>query len=154
MFNALYGKGNCVDLIKSCYSTGRNDVCYTADNFCAAQVEYVLDNVAMRDEYDIRELTPDPFPEGFYVQYLNLPHVQSAIGAYVNFSEFSYVVGNGFQVTGDDGRESNTIEDVRTLLGHNVTVMMYAGDADYTCNFIGGEVVANEVAAPGFDSAG
>ena len=74
-------------------------------------VEEIYDNVLNRDEYDIRELQPDPFPPmyvltvsfslslgiytdrelsdsmcSFYVQYLNTPVVQAAIGAYVNFS--------------------------------------------------------------------
>lgn len=75
-------------------------------------VEEIYDNVLNRDEYDIRELDPDPFPpeyvscvsvplissmvwgleltpkttHRFYVQYLNTPAVQAAIGAYVNFS--------------------------------------------------------------------
>jgi hypothetical protein len=82
-----------------------------------------------RDEYDMRELTPDPFPYGFYVEYLNSPRVQEAIGAYQNFSEYSYTVGNAFSNTGDDDRESNTIEDVKKLLDAGVQVIMYFGDA-------------------------
>lgn len=43
---------------------------------------------------------PDPFPPRFYVDYLNTPKVQSAIGAYVNFSEFSPTTGDAFATTG------------------------------------------------------
>lgn len=32
--------------------------------------------------------------------------------------------------------------------------MLYFGDADYNCNWLGGEVVANEIGQPGFDTAG
>lgn len=33
-----------------------------ADNFCYAEVENLYDVYLKRDEYDVRELTPDPFP--------------------------------------------------------------------------------------------
>lgn len=55
-----------------------------------------------RDEYDVRELTPDPFPYSFYTSYLNTPEVQAAIGAYQNFTQSSNAVYNAFTATGDD----------------------------------------------------
>lgn len=154
VYNNLYGPGNCVDRIRDCYARGIDEICAAADSFCANLVEAVYDDVLNRDEYDIRELSPDPFPYEFYVDYLNTPKVQAAIGAYVNFSEFSSTVGAAFGATGDDGREEGTVEDVRKLLQQNVTVMLYFGDADYNCNWLGGEVVAGEVGQPGFDAAG
>lgn len=106
----------------------------------------------------MRELTssdsPDPFPYEFYVDYLNTPSVQFAIGAYQNFSESSEAVYEAFTATGDDNRESGTIEAVRKLLKQGVTVMLYAGDADYNCNWLGGEAVAEEINAAGFSCAG
>jgi hypothetical protein len=102
----------------------------------------------------MRYLTPDPFPYNFYTQYLNLEKVQKAIGAFTNYSDYSAAVGNYFNTTGDDARESFTVEDMGLLLKQNVTVMMYTGDADYNCNWLGGEVVSEEVGAPGFDTAG
>ena len=64
----------------------------------------------------------------FYVDYLNTATVQSAIGAYVNYTEFSAAVGDAFGTTGDDGREDGTVEDMSALLEQGVTVMMYTGD--------------------------
>ncbi|KAL8723286.1 MAG: hypothetical protein Q9225_000408 [Loekoesia sp. 1 TL-2023] len=154
VYNSLYGKGNCVDQTKDCYARGVDEICAAADSFCAKLVEAVYDNVLNRDEYDLRELSPDPFPYEFYVDYLNTPKVQAAIGAYVNFSESSNTVGAAFGATGDDDRREGTVEDVLKLLQQNVTVMLYFGDADYNCNWLGGEVVANEVGQPGFDTAG
>lgn len=58
MYNAMFGPGNCADQTKDCYARGINEICSAADNFCADQVEEVLDNIANRDEYDIRELQP------------------------------------------------------------------------------------------------
>ncbi|KAJ5620866.1 hypothetical protein N7510_004850 [Penicillium lagena] len=153
-YNNLYGEGNCVDQTLQCYATGRDDICSAADNFCADKVESLYDNYSGRDEYDVRELTPDPFPYGFYADYLNRPDIQAAIGAYQNYSEYSYTVGNGFGSTGDDDRESGTIQDLRRLLEAGVQVTMYFGDADYNCNWLGGQVVAKKINAPGYEKAG
>lgn len=153
-YNNLYGKGNCVDRTLECYATGRNDICSAADDFCAEKVESLYDIYAGRDEYDMRELSSDPFPYVFYVDYLNSPKVQAAIGAYQNFSESSNTVGTAFGSTGDDDRMSGTIGDVRKLIESGVQVVMYFGDADYNCNWLGGQVVAKEINAPGYEEAG
>ncbi|KAI1451907.1 carboxypeptidase S1 [Annulohypoxylon moriforme] len=152
-YNNLYGPGNCLDRLNDCKATGLNQVCKNADSFCANLVESVYDNVLGRDEYDMRELVPDPFPYGFYTDYLNSPELQSAIGAFINFTS-NNVVGEAFDNTGDDSREMGTIEDIRYLLSKNITVAVYAGDADYNCNWLGGEAVAEEINAPGFSQAG
>ncbi|KAI3336299.1 alpha/beta-hydrolase [Xylariaceae sp. AK1471] len=152
-YNNVYGKGNCLDQLLACKASGNNAVCKTADNFCASLVESVYDFVLGRDEYDVRELDPDPFPYRFYEAYLNTARVQAAIGAFTNFSSNS-AVGNAFDSTGDDAREVGTVEALRALVARGLTVALYAGDADYNCNWLGGEVVASAVAAPGFSSAG
>jgi carboxypeptidase C (cathepsin A) len=128
-YNNLYGEGNCVDMTKDCYRTGENAVCARADSFCANKVENMYDIYSGRDEYDSRYLTPDPFPYGYFEQYLNLPDVQKAIGAYQNFSTSSGTVSSAFGNTGDDDRESGTIEACQKLLEAGIQVMLYYGDA-------------------------
>ncbi|KAI2616643.1 carboxypeptidase S1 [Hypomontagnella submonticulosa] len=152
-YNNLYGPGNCMDKMNDCIATGLNQVCKNADNFCANLVEFVYDFVLGRDEYDMRELVPDPFPYSFYTDYLNTPELQAAIGAFINFTS-NNVVGEAFDNTGDDAREMGTIEDIRYLLSKGVTVAVYAGDADYNCNWLGNEASMERVNAPGFDEAG
>ncbi|PVH87015.1 putative serine carboxypeptidase [Cadophora sp. DSE1049] len=153
-YNNLYGAGNCVDQVKDCAVRGLNAICEAADNFCANLVENVYDIYLGRDEYDMRELTPDPFPYSFYVSYLNTPEVQAAIGAFQNFSESSEAVYEAFTATGDDDREYGTVAALRKLINQNITVMLYAGDADYNCNWLGNEAVSEEVNAPNFSCAG
>lgn len=85
LYNGYWGKGNCIDQLEYCNSDGGDAVCSNADNFCYA-LESVYDTVTGRDEHDIRELQPDPFPYTFFVNYLNTEKVQQAIGAYVNFT--------------------------------------------------------------------
>jgi carboxypeptidase D len=136
VYNALYGPGNCYDQTVDCNARGINSVCIAADSFCATEVETVLDNVPGRDQYDIRELTPDPFPYEYFAAYLNSEKVQKAIGAYTNYSDSSSTVGSAFSATGDDDREDGTVEAVRKLVEQGVYVVMYAGDADYICNWV------------------
>lgn len=154
MFDATYGAGNCTDQLAKCKATGDNQICSDADNFCIEFVETLYDDVSGRDEYDMRELVPDPFPYEYYVNYLNTPKVLAAIGAYTNYSEFNGAVGTAFGLTGDDARESGTVEDLKSLVAAGVTVALYAGDADYICNWLGVEAVAEEVAVDRWDVAG
>lgn len=128
-YNNLYGAGNCVDMTKECYASGLNSVCARADDFCYRKVEFLWDKYSGRDEYDVRYLSPDPFPYNYYVEYLNTPAVQKAIGAYQNYSDSSATVSNAFTNTGDDDRESGTIEASRKLVDAGVQLMMYFGDA-------------------------
>ncbi|KAF1998324.1 carboxypeptidase S1 [Amniculicola lignicola CBS 123094] len=153
-YNALYGKGNCLDQTKDCYRTGENSICSQADNFCYYHVEAPYDVYSNRDEYDMRFLSDDPFPYTYYIDYLNTPEVQAAIGAYQNYSESSSTVSYAFGTTGDDDRESGTIEACKKLIAAGVQVMLYYGDADYNCNWLGGQVVADEISAPGYCDAG
>ncbi|KAH8165907.1 hypothetical protein CIB48_g2308, partial [Xylaria polymorpha] len=154
-YNNLYGKGNCLDRLRDCKNTGDNAICSSADNFCAYLVESVYDDVLGRDEYDMRELVPDPFPYGFYTTYLNTPKVQAAIGAFTNFSS-NGAVGEAFSSTGDDGREIGVISALRYLIRRGITVALYAGDADYNCNWLGSEVIADTVGTSqaGYSAAG
>ncbi|KAK5737052.1 hypothetical protein LTR17_007013 [Elasticomyces elasticus] len=154
IYNAMYGPGNCYDMTVDCYKSGLNDICSMADSWCYNEVEAPLDSIADRDEYDIREPYSDPFPYSFFVDYLNTPEVQQAVGAYVNYSTSSSTVGTAFTTTGDDDRESGTIEALRKLLKQGVYFVEFAGDADYNCNWLGGEVVSEMIEAPGFSTAG
>jgi carboxypeptidase C (cathepsin A) len=153
-FENIYGPGMCLDQLEKCRSTGLDDDCQSADRFCMIHVENLYRDTVNRDLYDIRERGPDPFPYRFYEDYLNTAHVQRAIGAYTNFSSFALTVGEAFQLTGDDARDVDSLADVRYLLARNVTVALYAGDADFDCNWIGGEAVAAAIGADGFDQAG
>ena len=147
LYNNLYGAGNCVDQIKGFAARGIDEICeaavsldalllskltiFTQDAFYANLVESVYDNYLGRDEHDMRELKPDPFPYLFYIQYLNTPEVQAAIGAYQNYSKSNEAVSQAFTATGDDNREPSTVEALGELLRQGITVMLYAGDADY-----------------------
>ncbi|KAI9655135.1 MAG: hypothetical protein M1821_005618 [Bathelium mastoideum] len=154
MYNAIYGQGNCRDQTLQCYSTGRQDVCQDADNFCSDQVEGIYKRSLKRDVYDVRELDDDPIPPDWHADYLNTERVQKAIGAYVNYTSDSTSVLQSFSDTGDDSRVYSIIQDMQALVAANLTVVMYFSDADFECNWIGGYAVAEEIDVPGFGKAG
>lgn len=156
LFNNIYGKGACLDQNRQCNTSNSNAVCSAADNFCVSNVEQFFDDNVPRNEEDIREMNPDPFPPTFYYDYLNTPKVQAALGAFTNWSAASPTVFVAFNSTGDESRDGQSviIPAMAKLLQSNVTVGMYHGDADYDSNWIGGEVVANLVNAPNFTKAG
>lgn len=113
-----------------------------------------------------------------YVDYLNSPKVQQAIGAFTNYSRHAPPIRAAFGATGDEARESNTIEDLRSLVQQGVYVVLYSGDADYLCNWVrnspppgtpqkpsrltpsssphqfGNEAIADLINAPSFPRAG
>lgn len=153
-FNNMYGPHNCLDQLQHCNSfpyatnssSGEGDqVCATADTFCLNNVESFFDIVTSRDEYDVRYLAPNPFPYSFYEDYLNTAKVQSAIGAFTNFSASSPVTGAAFAATGDDAREIGVTAATEYLIDHNVTMILYFGDTDYVCNWIAGEAFAKSL---------
>ncbi|KAK4974057.1 hypothetical protein LTR66_011106 [Elasticomyces elasticus] len=111
------------------------------------------------NSYDIR-VPNTTMPSQAYLEYLNTASVQAAIGARVNFTEQSDVVYAAFNSTGDEYRQ-NQLGDIASLIRRGVRVAMIYGDADYICNWFGGEAaslaVASNVSAAystGFHAAG
>ncbi|KAK6585488.1 hypothetical protein PZA11_002215 [Diplocarpon coronariae] len=154
LYNNLYGPGNCIDRIKHCAATGIDKICAHAEDFCSRQVATFYMENADRHQTDVRGLPQDPLYNTFYSWYLNLAEVHAALGVYQNFTIISDTVHESFGTTGDGSREDGILSILRRLVEQNVTVMFYAGDADYICNWLGVEAVAEELNTPGFSSAG
>ncbi|KAK7952848.1 serine carboxypeptidase [Apiospora aurea] len=146
LHDTLYAPGNCLDQLRNCHKSGRDEICARADEFCATRVEYPCIDLLGRDEYDIRQLAPGPFPYTFFEDYLNTQRVQKALGVYTNFTKSNTLVARAFRGTGDDARDVNVAADLRFLLEErNVTVALYAGDADFNSNWLGVEAFAEQL---------
>lgn len=87
---------------------------------------------------NIRHPYADPDPPGYFEDYLNLPEVQNAIGVNLNYTKANNDIYWAFQETGDF-IYPNFIEDLEMLLDAGVRVSLYYGDADYICNWFGGQ---------------
>ena len=96
--------------------------------------------------YDIRQKYPTPDPPAAYQQYLNNQTVLAAIGAQINYTETNFYVASGFLSTGDTIR-GGMIEDLAALLSMGIRVALIYGDADYICNWYGGQAVSLAIAA-------
>ncbi|USW52122.1 Putative peptidase S10, serine carboxypeptidase, alpha/Beta hydrolase [Septoria linicola] len=115
------------------------DALYTCNNLTALAVG------AGYNTYDIRQKLPSPDPPTAYVEYLNNGSTLESIGARVNYTESSRYVQAGFVSTGDTIR-GGAIKDLADLLKLGVRVAFIYGDADYICNWFGGQAVAYAVA--------
>ncbi|EME45168.1 hypothetical protein DOTSEDRAFT_23237 [Dothistroma septosporum NZE10] len=120
-----------------------NKLCESAQFTCNNLT--VLAVAAGYNIYDIRQKLPSPDPSAAYQQYLNQASVLEAIGARVNYTESSPYVQQGFISTGDTIR-GGMIEDLAALLKLGVRVALIYGDADYACNWYGGQAVAYAIA--------
>jgi hypothetical protein len=166
----LNAPGGCVDQTTQCRALmdsqdpeGEGDVaavnakCSFAFNTCQA-IQRLFD-ASGRSIYDIRQKTPDPFPSQAYVEYLNTAQVQAAIGTPLNFTSSTDLIYNGFSATGDQLRGTQ-LAALSRLLFQGVHVALLYGDADFICNWQGGEAVSLALAsylpnyASNFPSAG
>ena len=151
------GANGCHDQIIACRTAmnmtdpeGYGDV--KATNELCMNAQYTCNNVSVPylqngyDVYDIRQRTPSPDPPAAYQEYLNDARVLAAIGAKINYTESSTYVQEGFIATGDTIR-GGQIEDLAYLLTLGIRVALIYGDADYICNWFGGEAVSKAVAA-------
>ncbi|KAK4988540.1 hypothetical protein LTR50_003835 [Elasticomyces elasticus] len=131
---------NCA-LLKSSTPLGRT-YCSSATNLCRSMVERIYYLYSGRSQYDIRHSYPDPTPPNYFVDYLNLNSTQQAIGVDLNYTaDFSQLVSSGFFNSGDFAYPIFKTS-LEYLLSKGVQVLLYYGDADYICNWFGGEAVS------------
>lgn len=83
----------------------------------------------------------DPTPPTYFEHYLNQASVQNALGVNLNYTDANDDVYFAFQSTGDFVYGS-FITDIEMLLANDVRVSLYYGDADYICNWFGGQAIS------------
>lgn len=139
----------CRDWIQSCKDSLSQDpgtqgtyfTCASASSICRSLVEGPYYTYSGRGIYDIRHPFDDPTPPSYFVDFLNLASTQEALGVNINYTSFtSTTVSNGFQLTGD--LMYPFISDLEEILSYGVRVAMIYGDADYVCNWFGGEALS------------
>ncbi|CAO3598108.1 unnamed protein product [Absidia cylindrospora] len=129
----------CVELVKKCYKSGDTDDCSNADDFCGQNIEGVYENSG-KSYYDVR--TSEAIPST-YIKFLNSESTKKLIGATQSYQECSNSAGAKFGTTADDVR--NFAPKVADLLNNGVRVLLYAGDADYICNWYGNYAWAGQL---------
>ncbi|KAF2765504.1 serine carboxypeptidase [Teratosphaeria nubilosa] len=116
-------------------------LCSEAQDMCRDNVEGPYYSYGERGTYDIRHPSDDPTTPDFFIDYLNLPSVQNALGVNLNYTDSNSDIYWAFQATGDF-IYSNFLQDLSEILDSGVRVSMYYGDADYICNWFGGQAIS------------
>ena len=139
--------GGCQDSVAYCAESLRNslsdfETCADATNICRSFVEGPYYSYGGRGVYDIRHPIRDPTPPTYFERFLNMASTQQALGVNLNYtSDSSSAVGLGFYYTGDFVFPVFK-DDLEMILNNGVRVALYHGDADYICNWFGGEAVS------------
>ncbi|KAJ6109737.1 Peptidase S10 serine carboxypeptidase [Penicillium sp. IBT 16267x] len=136
----------CQDQVAMCKATNRTSlsdysVCTEATNMCRDNVEGPYYTFSGRGTYDIRHPSDDPTPPSYYEKYLAKDSVMNALGVDLNYTGSNSEVYYAFQQTGDF-IWPNFIEDLEDILTRPVRVALIYGDADYICNWFGGQAIS------------
>ncbi|KAF4608114.1 hypothetical protein EYR40_000458 [Pleurotus pulmonarius] len=136
--DAFFRPGGCKDQEEACFAAGdgptSNTICRTADAFCVDNV--FIPAVGNRDSDDLRQTAPASFPPSFYVNFLRLPQTVAKIGAEATYSECPDAPFELFDRTGDDAR--TLLPQLAALANSGLKILIWAGDADINCNWLGG----------------
>jgi carboxypeptidase C (cathepsin A) len=81
---------------------------------------------------------PDPYPPPLE-PYLDSPDITSKIGSRNTWHTISYNVYDRFASTGDWMRSSRS--NLEMVINSGVRTVLYDGDADYICNYMGFEAM-------------
>ena len=149
---------DCGPALQRCQSSGSNSDCQTSDQTCANEIENPLTQSRANgglaafdfDVYDVRAPSADPNPPSTYSTYLQQPSVVKAIGAKSTYQECPDAVYNKFSSTGDNSR--SFLPQLSSVIAAGVQTVVWAGDADFICNWLGSQAVANAVDFVGADS--
>lgn len=139
--------GGCLDLVSQCREVedhtdlAAHTLCSEAQDMCRDNVEGPYYSYGGRGVYDIRHPYRDPTPPSYFEDYLNQASVQNALGVNLNYTDANDDIYFAFQSTGDFVYD-NFIRDLEMLLDQGVRVSLYYGDADYICNWFGGQAVS------------
>ncbi|KAF8586263.1 peptidase S10 serine carboxypeptidase [Ramaria rubella] len=133
----------CQRLVEACYSWESRLTCVPAQLYCWSQLYGSFQQLGL-NPYDVRR-TCDREKDGAlcYKQmlwidtYLNKPQVKKELGATSSpkFESCNMEINQGFSMQGDGMHNSAAL--LPPLLEDGVRLLVYAGNADFMCNFIG-----------------
>ena len=141
----------CAPALAQCRASGSDSDCQASDSACYNAVEGPLSSGTANggvasydfDVYDIRQPSNDAFPPKTYSTYLTDPTVVKAIGARSAYQECPNGPYQKFASTGDNSRPF--LSQLSDVVKSGVQTVVWAGDADWICNWFGGRIAADAV---------
>lgn len=141
----------CLSLIESCYNTESVWTCVPAALYCN-NAQLGPYQQTGKNVYDVRKECKGTlcYEETEYVSdFLNQRFVKEQIGIDPSqidkdFEGCNFDINRNFLFTGDWMRP-DFVEDVRYLLEQELPVLIYAGDKDFICNWLGNLAWTNEL---------
>lgn len=124
----------CQPMIQTCYSSGTNTNCKSAEAYCNTNILQAL--YGPWDPYYVPTTSPDSYPAKAS-HLLNKTSFKKLIGADGNYTAHSTKVSDNFLSTGDWMR--NYRPDLEYIIDHGVRTLLFDGDADFVFNYIGFE---------------
>ncbi|TDL28277.1 carboxypeptidase C [Rickenella mellea] len=135
----------CERLVKACYQYESRLACVPAALYCETQLWGEIQKLKL-NPYDVRR-SCDREKDGAlcYKQmewidvWMNIPEVKRAVGANPDrtFQSCNMGVNQAFLMQGD--AMHNSAKLLPELIEDGIRLLVYAGNADYMCNFIGNE---------------
>lgn len=135
----------CLSLINSCYESGSVWSCVPATVYCNNGQMGPYQRTG-RNVYDIRTMCEGSslcYKDLEYISdYLNLPDVKKALGAEVDeYESCNFDINRNFMFAGDWMKPY--FKSVIDLLEQKLPVLIYAGDKDFICNWLGNQAWTN-----------
>ncbi|KAJ4252928.1 hypothetical protein NW762_010834 [Fusarium torreyae] len=138
--------GGCQERMEYCASLEKDllvkrSACSAAQFICQADVEGMYYDFKTEDRgtYDIRHKSGEDVPPDNWRPWLNTAPVQNALGVDLNYTSGNLIY-TAFTLSGDFA--VGYMKDIEELLELDVQVALVYGDADYICNWRGGEALS------------
>lgn len=148
MDNAL---PRCQSLIENCYSSESAWYCVPASIYCNNAIIGPYQSTG-QNPYDVRVKCEDGgslcySQLGWITKYLNRPEVLQALGAEVDsYDSCNFNVNRNFLLGGDWMKPYHRL--VPGIM-EKIPVLIYAGDADFICNWLGNQAWTEALEWPG-----
>ncbi|KAJ3268193.1 hypothetical protein HDV01_003339 [Terramyces sp. JEL0728] len=132
-----FGWPVCEQMIKFCYEYTNKEICKPAATFCYDLMKQDYDDAHL-NPYDVRLPPDDHSTDERSIrmhEWLNNPEIQQQLGVERAHDGCSDSVGSDFEKNGDTMHP--IVKGIPSLLEDGIQILIYAGDADWTCNWIG-----------------
>ncbi|KAM0228927.1 hypothetical protein ACHAPO_010334 [Fusarium lateritium] len=133
--------------LEKCDGTGTAEDCFAAylSYWTGLDQPILASALDISDDFIMADIQPGGVrPPMNHVEYLQRADVQKAVGARINYTDNGGAVA--IRTSGDDAK--SFLDELSRIVRDGVQVLIWAGDSDYVCNWLGTKRVADTVDWP------